>query len=93
MTSVFLRLPAGHVDDIPSRNGDITTSRVPDWKYTSEDSLCLSQLHHQRSEDLKAVFPDYVPKASENGLNPQSQRPFETSAGHFPSSIYFQIVA
>ncbi|HSS19395.1 MAG TPA: class I SAM-dependent methyltransferase [Pyrinomonadaceae bacterium] len=53
--------------------------------------FCLSQLHYQRTEVLQQVFPDYVHQDDERGLQREDAKPFESAAGHFPSSIYLQI--
>jgi hypothetical protein len=51
----------------------------------------LSMLHYEASEDLKAVFPEYVPQAGASGLWPPDAMPFTTPSGHFPSSIYLRM--
>jgi predicted O-methyltransferase YrrM len=58
--------------------------------------FCLSQLHYDKKEDLKGVFPDYNPQPDDNGLG--TDVPVSVSAmfdynisHHFPSSIYIQI--
>jgi hypothetical protein len=49
----------------------------------------LSQLHYERREVLTEVFPEYRPRPDDgNGLSKLGS-PCE---GHFPSSIYFEIV-
>jgi hypothetical protein len=53
--------------------------------------FCLSQLHYERGEALKEVFPEYVHQADERGLQLEDCKPFESPDGHFPSSIYLQI--
>lgn len=48
--------------------------------------FCLSQLHYDRPDALRRVFPGYVPEEGANGL-----RPDEDGGGkHFPSSIYLR---
>jgi predicted O-methyltransferase YrrM len=42
---------------------------------------CQSALHDSRVEGLKEVFPDYVPKKLDNGLENGGE-------GHFPSSLW-----
>ena len=54
--------------------------------------FCLSQLHYDRKEVLREVFPEYQPQKDENGLRVEQKHPFDEQAGHFPSSIYFQIL-
>lgn len=53
--------------------------------------VCMSHLHYDRKEVLREVFPEYEPQADANGLRPESARPFEQSAQHFPSSTWLQI--
>jgi len=51
----------------------------------------LSQLHHDRRDCLKEVFPEYSPQRDVNGLRDQQHDRAATGAGHFPSSIYLRI--
>ncbi|VVM06497.1 hypothetical protein MAMT_01238 [Methylacidimicrobium tartarophylax] len=53
--------------------------------------FCLSQLHYGRPEVLAEVFPEYRPQGGKDGLVEDRLAPFETPAGHFPSSIYLQV--
>jgi len=52
--------------------------------------FCLSRLHYDRTEDLKDVFPGYLPQLDDQGLQSDRYRPFEPIAEHFPSSIYIE---
>ena len=52
--------------------------------------FCLSQLHYDRREDLKDVFPGYRPQSEDHGLQSDGYRPFEPIAEHFPASIYIE---
>jgi len=49
--------------------------------------FCLSQLHHERLDDLKMIFPDYDPLLLIDGLS-DSSPPW---VQQFPSSIYLEI--
>ena len=53
--------------------------------------FCESQLHYDRKEDLKVIFPEYNPQLDENGIQDNKYKPFENIKEHFPSSIYLQI--
>jgi len=48
--------------------------------------FCLSQLHYDRPDGLRQVFPDYDPEPGNDGLRPVT----ETGTRDFPSSIYLQ---
>jgi predicted O-methyltransferase YrrM len=50
--------------------------------------FCLSQLHYDRQEALKEVFPEYVAAPDENGLEIASEA--NGSNTHFPASIYIE---
>ena len=52
--------------------------------------FCLSHLHYERPDELKRIFPEYVPAPGADGLDPDTVRPFEHPSGHFPSSIYLR---
>jgi predicted O-methyltransferase YrrM len=52
--------------------------------------FCLSQLHYDRQEVLKQVFPEYVPARDENGLEIRDEA--DGKRTHFPASIYIQTV-
>ncbi len=54
--------------------------------------FCLSQLHYDAPEVLKDAFPEYRPQEDDNGLLRSGGRPFERGEGHFPASIYLQVV-
>ena len=54
--------------------------------------FCLSQLHYDRKESLKEIFPEYNPQSDNNGLIYGIYKPFETISKHFPASIYIQIL-
>jgi len=47
--------------------------------------FCMSQLHYERPDVLRRVFPDYVPQPANDGLA-EPEVP-----GHFPSAIYIEI--
>jgi hypothetical protein len=53
--------------------------------------FCMSQLHYERQDVLREVFPDYNPQPDANGLRTGKEKPFAALHEHFPSSIYFQI--
>ena len=53
--------------------------------------FCLSQLHYDRSEVLREVFPEYVRQADRQGLQLDDRKPFDSIEEHFPSSIYLEI--
>lgn len=48
--------------------------------------FCLSQLHYDRSEALKDVFPEYVAEEAVDGLRSNQGQ----GDRHFPSSIYLR---
>ena len=48
--------------------------------------FCLSHLHYDRPEALRAIFPDYIHEPGENGLRDEPAAP-----GHFPSSLYLRV--
>jgi hypothetical protein len=48
--------------------------------------LCLSHLHYDRPETLKAVFPEYRRRSDHNGLEIAP-----SSDAHFPSSLYLRM--
>lgn len=48
--------------------------------------FCLSQLHYDRPDALRAVFPSYRPEAGADGLKPEA----EPTGTHFPSSLYLR---
>lgn len=50
--------------------------------------FCLSHLHYERREDLKAIFPDYHPQSDWNGLAKEKCDP---DIKHFPSSLWLQV--
>ncbi len=52
--------------------------------------FCLSQLHYDRPDELKKVFPDYVPANDKNGLEIESD--IDSNKNHFPASIYLEIL-
>ena len=54
--------------------------------------FCLSQLHYDRRDNLKEIFPEYDPQSDQNGLIDGIYKPFEAIPQHFPSSIYIQLV-
>jgi len=53
--------------------------------------FCMSQLHYERQDSLREVFPDYNPQADVNGLRNGGYKPFAAIHEHFPSSLYFQV--
>ncbi|MEV6841446.1 class I SAM-dependent methyltransferase [Streptomyces sp. NPDC051133] len=44
---------------------------------------CMSHLHYERPDRLRAVFPDYQPAPHDDGLS--------AGEGHFPSSLWFKV--
>jgi predicted O-methyltransferase YrrM len=56
---------------------------------TIEVLICLSQLHYDRRETLREVFPEYNPQEDVDGLS--TGRADATK--HFPSSIYLRATA
>ena len=54
--------------------------------------FCLSQLHHERGDALKQVFPEYTPERFVGGLVDNGQAPFSQSRNHFPTSTYIDIL-
>ena len=54
--------------------------------------FCLSQLHHERGDALKRLFPEYSPERFVGGLVDNSQGPFSQSRKHFPTSTYIDIL-
>lgn len=57
----------------------------------AEIVFCLSQLHYERPDGLRAVFPDYDPQPNVGGLAAADAKPFRQDKRHFPSSIYIRI--
>jgi predicted O-methyltransferase YrrM len=55
--------------------------------------FCMSQLHYQRPDLIAEVFPEYHPQRDRDGLVETEVAPFEEVPGHFPSSIYLEVVA
>lgn len=57
--------------------------------------FCLTQLHFDRSNALKEVFPEYNPSSNVDGLQDPRHKPFERSELlinlHYPSSIYIKM--
>ncbi len=51
--------------------------------------FCLSQLHYERPNELKQIFPEYQPQLNHDGLRDPSDPPGK----HFPSSIWLQVVS
>ncbi len=49
----------------------------------------LSLLHYDRTDVLREVFPDYVPRPHHSGLRNEGMS-FYGSPGHFPTSIYLR---
>jgi predicted O-methyltransferase YrrM len=54
--------------------------------------FCLSQLHHERGDTLKQIFPEYSPERFVDGLVEKSQGPLSQSRNHFPTSTYIDIL-
>jgi len=55
--------------------------------------FCMSQLHYDRKDILKEVFPEYNPQIDKNGIVSSSYMTVEEQMSqHFPSSIYIQII-
>lgn len=53
--------------------------------------FCMSMLHHDRPEALKACFADYDPADLPGGLLPDDAPDLSPTSKHFPSSIYLRI--
>jgi predicted O-methyltransferase YrrM len=53
--------------------------------------FCMSQLHYDRPEVLREVFPEYRPASGRDGLtaDPRGEQGADAPT-HFPSSIYLQ---
>ncbi len=60
------------------------------WNERMQILFCLSHLHYERQEVLLEVFPEYKRQGGEDGLVPDSFKPFAASHEHFPSSLYLQ---
>jgi predicted O-methyltransferase YrrM len=54
--------------------------------------ICMSQLHYERGETLKQVFPEYLPEKFVGGLVDNSQGSLSQSHNHFPTSTYIDIL-
>jgi Methyltransferase domain len=54
------------------------------FNYRFRVRLSLSQLHHQRVQDLSALFSGYEPMQFDRGV--------ALSEGHYPSSIFLEVV-
>ncbi len=52
--------------------------------------FCLSQLHYDRQEELKKVFPDYIPANDQDGLEIETNT--DPNKRHFPASIFLEIL-
>ncbi len=52
-----------------------------------EALFCLSALHHSRADGLRALLPDYRPRAMRGGLFA------DDAPGHYPSSIWLRTAA
>lgn len=46
--------------------------------------FCLSQLHYDKTKELKKIFPDYIPQSNYYGLIEKNTN----LSNHFPASIY-----
>jgi len=53
--------------------------------------FCMSQLHYERRDALREVFPDYNPQPDVDGLRNGGYKPFAPIHEHFPSSLYLQV--
>jgi len=49
---------------------------------------CMSHLHYERAQGMQQVFPDYVPQANDEGLQPEQYSPTSPAPGDFPCSLY-----
>lgn len=49
--------------------------------------FCLSQLHYDRPNALREVFPEYDPQPAESGI----VRRHAAAGGHFPAAIYLRM--
>jgi hypothetical protein len=52
----------------------------------------LSHFHHERSDTLKQIFPEYSPERFVGGLVENGQGPLSQSQKHFPTSTYIDIL-
>lgn len=52
--------------------------------------FCLSQLHYDRQEELKNIFPNYVQADDQDGLEIEST--LDPNKYYFPASIYLEIL-
>jgi len=52
--------------------------------------FCLSQLHYDRPQVLREVFPKYVPAPDMDGLEVAPDR--KELRGHFPASLFFEML-
>jgi hypothetical protein len=52
----------------------------------------LSHFHHERSDTLKHIFPEYSPERFVGGLVDNGQGPLSQSHKHFPTSTYIDIL-
>lgn len=49
---------------------------------------CMSHLHYERAPGMQQVFPEYVPQANDEGLQPEQYSPTSPAPGDFPCSLY-----
>jgi hypothetical protein len=57
-----------------------------------EIRAALSMLHYERAPELARVFPDYRPVRHVDGLATHGVASGDSSAGHFPTSLYLQVI-
>lgn len=54
--------------------------------------LSLSQLHYDKQDELKLIFPSYTPQPDNKGMINDFYKPFSTNKEeHFPSSTYLEM--
>ncbi len=53
---------------------------------------CMSHLHYERTQAMRVVFPDYKPQENDMGMELAQYGPTTPAPGHFPSSLYLQML-
>jgi len=52
----------------------------------------MSHLHYERTQTMRMVFPDYKPQENDMGMELAQYGPTAPAPGHFPSSLYLQML-
>ena len=52
--------------------------------------FCLSQLHYDRREELRDIFPNYTPQDDEDGLVEKPTPNTARRTKDFPSSVFLR---